>query len=57
MKRRDLIRLLESNGWWLLRHGSDHDIYTNGKQTEPIPRHAEIQENLAKSILRNHKLK
>ncbi len=57
MKRRDLIRLLESNGWWLLRHGSDHDIYTNGKQSEPIPRHSEIKENLAKSILRNHKLK
>ena len=31
MKRKDLIRLLESNGWWLLRNGANHDIYTNGQ--------------------------
>ena len=43
MKRRDLIKLLESNGWWLLRNGSNHDIYTNGQRSEPIPRHGEIK--------------
>lgn len=57
MKRRELVRLLEANGWHLLRHGSSHDIYTNGTQSEAIPRHAEIKENLAKSILRKLKLK
>jgi mRNA interferase HicA len=57
MKRRDLIKLLESNGWWRLRRGSDHDIYTNGKCSEPVPRHTEIKEQLAKSIIRKHKLK
>lgn len=57
MKRRDLIRLLEENGWWLLRRGGNHDIYTNGQKSEPIPRHSEIKEELAKSIIRRQGLK
>jgi predicted RNA binding protein YcfA (HicA-like mRNA interferase family) len=27
VKTKDLIKLLESNGWKFKRHGSDHDIY------------------------------
>ena len=57
MKRRDLIKLLEKNGWWLLRNGESHDIYTNGTRSEPIPRHTEIKEQLSKSIIRKHGLK
>lgn len=57
MKRRDLIKLLESNGWWLLRNGANHDIYTNGQISEAIPRHPEIKDNLAKSIIRRRGLK
>ena len=57
MKRRDLIKLLESNGWWLLRNGSNHDIYTNGQRSEPIPRHGDIKEQLAKAIIRRQGLK
>lgn len=36
MKRRDLIKLFEKNGWWLDRDGGRHDIYTNGEKEEPI---------------------
>ena len=36
MKRRELIKRLEDKGWYLKRHGAEHDIYTNGKQSEPI---------------------
>lgn len=57
MKRRDLIKKLQDNGWWLLRNGANHDIYTNGVKAEPIPRHAEIKEHLAKSIIRRLGLK
>lgn len=57
MKRRDLIKLFEKNGWWLLRSGANHDIYTNGERLEPIPRHSEIKEQLAKSIIRRQGLK
>lgn len=57
MKRRDLIQLLESNGWRLERNGSNHDIYKKGDRTEPIPRHREIEETLAKAIIRRQGLK
>ena len=57
MKRRDLIKILEKNGWYLLRNGANHDIYTNGVKTEPIPRHKEVSEELAKAIIRRQGLK
>ena len=57
MKRKALIKLLENNGWWLKRNGANHDIYTDGIHTEPIPRHSEIKENLAKYIIRKLDLK
>ncbi len=57
MKRKDLIKILEQNGWWKLREGSNHDIYTNGNKSEPIPRHNEINELLAKAIIKRQGLK
>ena len=57
MKRRDLIKKFEKNGWWLERHGSDHDIYTDGKDIEPVARHTEINEILAKKIIKRRNLK
>jgi len=56
MKRKDLIRLLIKAGWWLAREGGNHDIYTNGKQIEPIPRHRELNEELAKAIIKRQGL-
>lgn len=52
MKRRDLIRLLERNGWVLKRNGSNHDLYTDENRCEAIPRHSEINEKLAQAIIR-----
>ncbi|MBK8303295.1 MAG: type II toxin-antitoxin system HicA family toxin [Pyrinomonadaceae bacterium] len=54
MKRRDLIKRLEDMGCVLSRHGGKHDWYTNlsTKQSQPVPRHKEINENLAKSIIK-----
>ncbi len=54
MKRRDLIKRLEEMGCVFVRHGGKHDFYTNfkTKQSQPVPRHNEINENLAKSIIR-----
>lgn len=39
VKRRDLIRYLENNGFYLLREGGNHSIYTNQEKTIPIKRH------------------
>jgi mRNA interferase HicA len=52
MKKRDLEKKLSQCGWWLDRHGGNHDIWTNGKVFEPVPRHPEVNELLAKKILR-----
>ncbi|NBD31858.1 MAG: addiction module toxin, HicA family [Cyanobacteria bacterium] len=55
MKRKDLIKRLEKEGCQLLRHGSKHDLYHNPKtgRTQPVPRHREINEILAKKILKD----
>jgi hypothetical protein len=42
VKKRDLELLLKSHGWWLLREGGHHEIWTNGEETEPVPRRREI---------------
>ena len=57
MRRRDLIKKLESNGWYLERNGANHDIYRNGNNTEMIPRHSEIKEQMAKAIIKKWGLK
>lgn len=57
MKRKDLIELLERNGWTKAREGGNHTIYTKGSETEPIPRHKEIAESLAKAIIKRRGLK
>lgn len=56
-KRADLIKLLEKNGWYLKRNGGGHDIYTNGKESETIPRHRELKEILARAIIKRRGLK
>jgi mRNA interferase HicA len=54
MKRRDLIRKIEKMGCIFIRHGGNHDWYQNPitKISQPIPRHREINENLAKHIIK-----
>jgi predicted RNA binding protein YcfA (HicA-like mRNA interferase family) len=54
MKRQDLIRRLEESGVVLVRHGGRHDWYRNPKtgQSQPVPRHREVNENLARHILK-----
>ena len=56
MKRKDLIKLLKKNGWWLEREGGNHSIYTNGKSSEPVSRQKEIDEILANAIIKRRNL-
>lgn len=56
MRRTELIKLLEKNGWVLLREGGGHTIYIKGHQIEAIPRHRDINEITAKAIIKRHKL-
>jgi predicted RNA binding protein YcfA (HicA-like mRNA interferase family) len=55
MKRRDLIRHLESHGCELLREGGRHSVYVNRakQKTSAVPRHSEINDYLARKICRD----
>lgn len=54
MKRKELIKILEGMGCIFIRHGGKHDWYQNPKTkvSQPIPRHNEINEMLAKHIIK-----
>jgi predicted RNA binding protein YcfA (HicA-like mRNA interferase family) len=54
MKRIDLIKAIEALGAVLIRHGANHDWYRNPAtgMSQPVPRHREIKEHLARRILR-----
>jgi predicted RNA binding protein YcfA (HicA-like mRNA interferase family) len=54
MKRIDLIKKITKLGAVFVRHGSDHDWYTNHKTgvSQAIPQHNEVKEPLAKSIIK-----
>jgi len=54
VKQAELVRKLEQQGCQFIRHGGKHDWYQNPrtKICQPIPRHREINEFLAKSILK-----
>lgn len=59
MKRDELISQLVENGCVLYRHGARHDIYLNPAtgQKQPVPRHTEIDDALAKHIKKHLGLK
>jgi mRNA interferase HicA len=54
VKRSALVRSLEAMGCVLIRHGGNHDWYQNPstKVSQPVPRHREISDTLAKHILK-----
>ena len=54
MKRKDLIRKIEKVGCIFIRHGGKHDWYQNPDTmiSQPVPRHKEINENLARHIIK-----
>ena len=54
MERTDLIRELERMGCVFIRHGTKHDWYQNPrtKVSQPVPRHREIKEHLARHIIK-----
>jgi len=50
VKRRELIRYLEENAFYLLREGSNHSIYTNGYKTIPVKRHTTLDRITANEL-------
>ena len=52
MKHKDLEKRLKKAGFVLVRHGGRHDVFQRGKDEEQLPRHTEINELLAKAIIK-----
>ena len=54
MKRIDLVKKIEAGGCVMVRHGGRHDWYRNPITgvSQPVPRHREIKEPLARRIIR-----
>ena len=54
MKRVDLVRTIKGFGCELVRHGGKHDWYRNPTTgvSQPVPRHREIKDGLARHIIR-----
>jgi predicted RNA binding protein YcfA (HicA-like mRNA interferase family) len=54
LKRKKLIKTIKANGCVFVRHGGNHDWYKNphSGKSQPIPRHTEIEDSLAKRIIK-----
>jgi len=50
VKRKDIIKKLEQNGFSLLREGGNHAIYTDGEKMIPVKRHKQFDRITANEI-------
>jgi len=57
VKRRDLIKYLEENGFYLQREGRRHSVYTDNDRTVPVKRHREIDRITANELCKQAGLK
>ena len=56
VKRRDLIRYLEKNGFFFLREGGNHTLYSDGKITIPVKQHKILDRIYANETCKDAKL-
>ena len=50
VKRQDLVKYFEENGYSLLRQGKKHAIYSIGERTIPIKRHRRLDRITANQL-------
>ena len=50
VKRREVVKYFEENGFYLLREGKKHSIYTNKVKTIPVKRHRTIDNITANEL-------
>ena len=50
VKRSDLLKYLEANGFYLLREGSKHSVHTNGSKMIPVKRHRSLDRITANEL-------
>ncbi|MGQ9571508.1 MAG: type II toxin-antitoxin system HicA family toxin [Thermodesulfovibrionales bacterium] len=57
VKRRDLVKYFEENGFYLLREGNNHSIYPDNNKIIPIKRHTTIDRITANELCKQAGLK
>lgn len=57
VQRNKLEKQFKKNGWYFVRHGGNHDIWSNGILKTQIPRHPKISDELAKGLIKKFNLK
>lgn len=57
MKQKELVRKLLKAGFEFYDHGANHDRYKRDDVIETLPRHKEVNERLAKAILKRNGIK
>ena len=57
MKQRILVKKLKKAGFKFKEHGGNHDTYVRGRDREQVPRHKEVNEGLARDILKRWRIK
>jgi len=63
MKVSEIRKILEKNGWYIVRHGAKHDLYAHSErlneQPVPVSRHfaQEMKKGTVQSILKHAGLK
>ena len=53
VKRRDLVKYLDEHGFYLLREGARHSIYSNGERKVAVKRHREFDRITANEICKD----
>ncbi|MEE8471190.1 MAG: type II toxin-antitoxin system HicA family toxin [Dehalococcoidia bacterium] len=57
VRRSDLIKYFEEHGFYQLREGKKHSIYTNASRTVPIKRHRTLDRITANELCKQAGLK
>ena len=57
LDRRILMKMIQTAGFKCDSHGGNHDKYKRGKDVIMLPRHRDINESLAKGIIKKWGLK
>jgi predicted RNA binding protein YcfA (HicA-like mRNA interferase family) len=54
LKRKELVKIIREKGCVFVRHGGNHDWFRNPQSgiSQPIARHTEIEDDLAKRIIK-----
>jgi predicted RNA binding protein YcfA (HicA-like mRNA interferase family) len=50
VKRKDLVKYIEQNGFYLLREGGNHSIFSNNEKIIPVKRHSSFDRITANEI-------